>query len=100
MNKEEIISAQVIQFKNPDPPKQWASGEAFCIACGHEWAAVSETGVEDLECPSCKTMKGKWRFEFQPTEGSLVRECNCGNRLFYLTPEGHLCANCGIYQSY
>jgi hypothetical protein len=30
----------------------------------------------------------------------MIRECNCGNRLFYLTPDGHMCANCGIYQGY
>lgn len=91
---------QVIEFGKPDPAKQWGAGEAFCIACGHEWAAVAETGTLELECPSCKTMKGKYRFEFQPSPGSLVRECNCGNQLFYLTPEGHLCANCGVYQGY
>lgn len=45
-------------------------------------------------------MKGKWKFEFAPSEGQMVRECNCGNQLFYLTPDGHLCANCGIYQAY
>ena len=45
-------------------------------------------------------MKGKWRFEFQPAPGQMVRECNCGNQLFYLTTDGHLCANCGVYQRY
>jgi exosome complex RNA-binding protein Csl4 len=24
----------------------------------------------------------------------------CGNQLFYIRPEGHMCPNCGIYQSY
>ena len=50
------------------------------------------------ECPNCHTQKGKWKFEFAPAEGTLVRECNCGNQLFYLTTEGHMCANCGTYQ--
>lgn len=81
-------------------PKQHAHGEAFCIGCGHEWFAVAETGTTSLECPSCKTHKGRFRFEFYPSPGQMVRECNCGNQLFYLTTEGHMCANCGTYQRY
>ena len=80
--------------------KQHGQGEAFCIACDHVWQAVSPTGTVYLECPQCHTMKGKWKWEFAPKTGQLTRECNCGNQLFYLTPEGHLCANCGIWQSY
>lgn len=90
----------IIQFKPPAVVERHGSGEAFCIQCGHTWHAVAPVGTVDLECPSCRTMKGKWRFEFQPTPGTLVRECNCGNQLFYLTPAGHLCANCGFYQLY
>jgi hypothetical protein len=89
----------VIAFK-PKDNKQWATGEAFCIQCGYEWVAVVESGIVDLECPECKTFKCKFKFEFRVNEGQKVWECNCGNKLFYLTPEGHLCANCGIYNSY
>ena len=90
----------VFEFKRKDPDVQHGSGAAFCIECGHEWVAVAPTGTTQLECPSCRTHKGKWKFEFMPAEGALVRECDCGNQLFYLTPEGHMCANCGIYQGY
>jgi hypothetical protein len=38
-------------------------------------------------------MKGKWKFEFYPSVGQMVRECQCGNQLFYLTTEGYMCAN-------
>lgn len=76
------------------------SGDAFCLQCGHTWIAVAPAGETRFECPECHTMKGLWKFEFAPSEGSWVRECNCGNQLFYLTPEGHMCANCGTYQSY
>lgn len=88
---------KVIEF-----PKngQWASGEAFCIGCDHTWTAVAPTGTTQLQCPKCKAMKGTWRFPFGVAEGQLVRQCNCGNQLFYLTPDGHLCANCGTYQTY
>jgi hypothetical protein len=77
-----------------------SQGEAFCIQCGREWQAVAPVGTVQLECPDCKTMKGLFRFPFAPADGQLVRECDCGNQLFYLTPEGHMCANCGTYQSY
>lgn len=90
----------VIPFKRAEPEQQHGAGQAFCIGCCHEWAAVAPTGTTQLECPACHAHKGRWKFEFAPAEGQLVRECNCGNQLFYLTPDGHLCANCGIYQGY
>lgn len=76
------------------------SGAAFCIGCGHTWQAVVPTGTTTFDCPECGAAKGKWKFEFYPSGDQKVRECCCGNQLFYLTPDGHLCANCGIYQRY
>ena len=95
----------VLQFKKPaakvsESVEQHGCGEAFCIACNHTWQAVVPTGTTIFECPSCHTMKGRYRFEFMPKSGDLVRECNCGNQLFYLTTLGHMCANCGTYQEY
>jgi Zn finger protein HypA/HybF involved in hydrogenase expression len=29
------------------------SGKARCLACKHEWAAVSLVGTVWLECPAC-----------------------------------------------
>ena len=83
--------------RRPDPH---GSGEAFCFHCKHTWQAVAPVGATELQCPACETMKGRWKFEFQPNAGTLVRVCNCGNDLFYLTPEGHMCPNCGTYQQY
>lgn len=79
---------------------QHGVGPAFCLGCGHEWEAVAPTGTVQLECPACRTLKGHWKFEFAPPAGQLVRQCDCRNQLFYLTPDGHMCANCGMYQSY
>lgn len=98
----------VLEFKRPapspaqpdEPAEQHGAGTAFCIGCRHEWAAVAPTGCTAFECPACGAHKGKWKFEFYPPEGQMIRVCGCGNELFYLTPEGHLCANCGIYQGY
>ena len=92
--------SKVIPFGKPVTTEQHGAGEAFCIGCGHTWAAVAPTGTTELECPSCKAHKGKWKFEFYPNPGQMIRGCDCGNQLFYLTPDGHMCANCGIYQSY
>lgn len=90
--------SNVVEFKKPSEPH--GSGEALCIGCGHTWVAVAPIGVTRFECPNCHAEKGLWKFEFKPSVGQLVRECNCGNQLFYLTPDGHMCANCGTYQEY
>lgn len=87
----------VVEFKRRE---QHGVGEAFCLGCDHVWTAAAPTGTTQLECPNCLRLTGHWRFEFYPAEGQLVRECQCANQLFYLTPEGHLCASCGIYQRY
>jgi hypothetical protein len=79
---------------------QHATGEAFCFACNHAWAAVAHTGTTELACPECARMTGRWKFGFYPSPGQSVMTCPCSNQLYYLTPEGHMCANCGIYQSY
>lgn len=96
--------ADVLAFQRPDPPQPdeptvpHGAGTALCIDCRHEWEAAVPIGTEWFECPSCHTHKARWKFTFYPSD--MVRQCNCGNQLFYMTPEGHLCANCGIYQRY
>lgn len=89
--------SNVVEFKAHTPH---IAGEAFCQQCDHEWMAVVPAGTVRLECPNCKTEKGLLKFECRLPAGELVRECGCGNQLFYLTPQGHLCPNCGIYQQY
>lgn len=88
-------------YEAANHPPQWASGEAFCIRCKYTWAAVAETGTTQLACPECACLTGHWKFGFAPGPGDFVGVCShCDNQLFYLTPLGHLCANCGIYRSY
>lgn len=95
--------AEIFKF----PPKadeskteRHGTGLAFCILCKHEWQAVAPLGTTQLQCPKCESHKGRFKFPFDPPEGTMRRVCNCGNDLFLLTTEGHLCANCGTYQSY
>ena len=80
--------------------EQHGVGEAFCLSCNHTWVATHPTGTTVFECPSCQRVTGRWKFGFSPSVGQQVRECDCGNQLFYLTPEGHMCASCGRYQRY
>ena len=100
---------EILPFKRPndhtpevrrDPNRQYGEGEAVCLNCQHTWTAIVETGTTQLECPKCHTMKGLLKYPYSVVEGSYLRTCNCGNQLFYLTPEGHLCPQCGIYQEY
>jgi hypothetical protein len=94
--------ANVIPFPAtpPEPEGQWNSGAAQCLLCGHEWVAVAPTGVVWLECPSCRAVKGHFKFHCCPGEDEPVWACDCGNALFFLTPNGHMCANCGTFQRY
>lgn len=75
------------------------NGEAFCMACSHTWKAVVPVGVTELECPECKTMKGRYTFAFAPSM-KTVWECNCGNHLFNFDQSGIFCPNCGVYQNF
>lgn len=79
---------------------QWAHGEAFCTSCDHRWVAVGRTGTKWLECPACHRNTGLFLHHFAPSAGTQVRECECGNQLYYLTREGHMCVSCGLYVRY
>lgn len=69
------------------------------MQCNHTWAAVVPVGSIELECPECKTMKGRFTFPFSPPT-SHVWECACKNQLFNVSHEGIFCPNCGVYQSF
>lgn len=93
----------VIDFNKKKEEKelgQWASGAAICLQCKHEFVVTAPTGTVNFECPECHTHKAVYKFHFAPPPDTLVRECQCGNQFFFLTPEGHLCINCGTYQRY
>ncbi len=72
-------------------------GPAKCLACGHEWNAVSPVGVvNDLECPACGIRRGARTGTLTPHD-EIIWRCNCGNDYFLLTPVGApMCANCGV----
>jgi hypothetical protein len=74
------------------------AGRARCIACGHEWQAVGRIGASWLECPSCGTMKGLYKFPCAPDEGDHIWTCPCGSDALYATPKSLRCCNCGAAQ--
>ena len=90
----------VLAFTPKVEQDPYLSGTARCIHCAHTWVAVAPVGTVELECPECRASKGRFLGLCMPEEHVEVRTCNCGNQLFYLTREGHMCANCGTYQRY
>ena len=86
-----MASATVTDINERRP--HW-SGPALCTRCGHEWrACVPADATDELECPECKTFFGIKRGPHQPV--GRVWTCKCGGDLFYLTPDGHMCRQCG-----
>lgn len=79
--------------RKPEPTN---AGEAKCLACGREWIAVAPISVIALECPSCGMLRGLFKYLCE-REGPHW-QCNCGNKLFRVTPEGYYCPNCGEWQ--
>ena len=75
------------------------AGEAFCLGCDHTWAAVLpyDTDVTKLlECPACRRVMGRFKYEFAPDGGSLFT-CHCGNQLFNVTEKYRLfCPRCAV----
>ena len=72
------------------------AGEAKCLACKHEWAAVAPIGATELDCPKCELYKGVFKGLTIPEE---LWQCDCGNEHFYISPTGSMCARCGLTQA-
>lgn len=72
------------------------AGQARCLDCKHEWAAVCPVGTTWLECPACTLFRG--RMIGQHERDGPHWFCHCGNELFYVTPDGTYCPNCGEWQ--
>lgn len=76
------------------------SGKAHCVSCHHEWIAVTNDDSDFIECPNCRTHKGKFKYPFSPNDDTLIWKCQCGNPYFLITVDGHFCPNCGKTQTY
>lgn len=76
----------------------WVTNKAMCLACGYEWSAVAEAGVDVLKCPNCGLKKGYMESDFAPN--CEILECNCGCQLFLVTRNGIFCPNCGEQETF
>ena len=74
------------------------SGPVVCLCCGNEWVGVAPVGTNWLECSKCGTFKGV--FKGGVAYDGPTWECDCGNYLFEITPEGIHCPNCGVMQEF
>ncbi len=81
-----------------DDRKPHLSGEARCMHCHHRWTAVTPVGEQQFECPECGLLKGTF-YAYALHESYPVWKCNCGNDVFFVHPDGILCALCGSPQS-
>lgn len=72
------------------------AGKARCLACRHEWQAVAPTGATWLECPACAAERGC--FVYPVGRSDPHWQCDCGNDLFHITPDGTYCPVCGVTQ--
>lgn len=74
--------------------RTWLSGPVLCTACRHEWVGVfPEESRDVVECPECGRCKGVLKFPVVP---EVAYVCNsCDGVLFYITPEGCTCRECG-----
>ena len=76
------MTVKVLEFKRPDEPH--CAGEAICSHCKHEWVAAAPVGCRNLECPSCGTHQGIFKWPFSPAEGDESYQCNCGSDDFFI----------------
>ncbi len=88
LEREQIANIEV---------ETYSTGKAKCLACKHEWVAVAPVGVTWMECPECTLERG--RFFAQHVREGEHWQCNCGNDLFYVSPDGVYCPNCGEWQN-
>jgi hypothetical protein len=76
------------------------TGPARCIACGHQWQAVTPAGEFDaFECPSCHLHKGVLVYGVMPESWW---ECGCGCCLFSVSgiTGDIVCWQCGTAQMF
>ena len=78
--------------------EEHVAGDARCLACKHEWAAVAPVGATWLECPECALQRGRLIGQYERDHPHW--ECACGCDLFCVTAAGTYCPNCGNWQDF
>jgi hypothetical protein len=91
--KDEEVETPVHVVGGADPDSPHLAGIAICGVCENEWSCVAPVGYGHLECPKCKRCWGAFKHAVEP---ELSWRCNCGEKLFWLTPTGAMCRRCGV----
>lgn len=93
---------EIIDFNKAKKKREpHISGELYCMACNHGWTAVWQPGTTEFECPECKAMRGRSKFDVAPAPGSVTWTCtHCDNQMFNLLPDRIHCPGCGMQWSY
>jgi len=86
-----IVSLRPAKHGEGDGPH--LSGDFVCGACDHEWTGVAPVGITHAECPKCHRFWGSAKHAVEPKQSW---RCNCGEFLFWLTPNGAMCRRCGV----
>lgn len=89
--------SNILKFPTALERSPHLSGQARCLQCNHEWAAVVPVGCHEFECPECHTFKGVLVYGCQAEFAEWT--CGCGCNLFKISSPGNvLCWKCGAAQ--
>lgn len=97
MHKRGINMAAIEKVINLADKRPHLAGKAKCLDCKHMWMAIAPIGTLWLECPNCGLMRGRVYADVQ--RDGLHWHCKCGFEVFYVTPDGYYCPNCGAWQT-
>jgi transcription elongation factor Elf1 len=89
--------------KPVEPEAPYLRGDAFCLACGHEWLAVAPIGTDTskLECSVCHASRGVFKHHvvYANTQSWTCAACQGFLFALFLHPTTNTpslaCAGCG-----
>ena len=99
---EELSVTEVIDLQKAREEREpHIAGALYCMGCSHEWTAVWKPGTTEFECPECKSMRGRNKFDVMPALDAQSWTCvACGNQLFHLLRDRVHCPGCGKQWGY
>jgi hypothetical protein len=84
----------IIEFKKKEETEPHLSGDAICLGCKYKFVAVVPVGMTEFSCPSCESNRA---IMANPVAPDIAWLCNCGSFLFFVTKDGCMCRECGLY---
>lgn len=94
------MSEKVVSLAAKREEKQpHIEGPAICGGCKHTWQAVAPKKTENLECPSCGSFRGLWKYNIAP-EYPVLQCPSCEGSVFMVSETGVFCIGCGTADSF